>query len=213
MEHIDFKLKQAAAAYVAHGLNDTDMEDFEIHMMGCAECVEDIEVWRAIKQGIPKMPRQNPVEGTSRRYSRAEWPFAMAASMVGVGVISALGGWVMKGNLIPDLDSARTVVFNLPPVSRSAGECFALQVAVNTEWAVIRIPNPPLGTSLVALDSQMREISASQYKSRTQPDGSQLLRIMAARLDGHAVHLELRSSDSSGDPLGCITAKTTRAPP
>lgn len=123
MEHIDFKLKQAAAAYVAHGLNDTDMEDFEIHMMGCAECVEDIEVWRAIKQGIPKMPRQNPVEGTSRRYSRAEWPFAMAASMVGVGVISALGGWVMKGNLIPDLDSARTVVFNLPPVSRSAGEC------------------------------------------------------------------------------------------
>jgi len=47
MDHIQFKANQTAAGYVANGLDESTQEAFELHLMGCSECVEDVEVWRA----------------------------------------------------------------------------------------------------------------------------------------------------------------------
>src|SRR5882724_9410316 len=122
MDHIQLKANQTAAGYVANGLDESTLEAFELHLMGCSECVEDVEVWRAIKLD---MPRPRPEVGTPaprRRYGAfSDW--RMAASMVGAGVIGATGGWLGKGTTIPNLDSTQTVVFNLPSVSRGADEC------------------------------------------------------------------------------------------
>ena len=57
MDHMQFKANQTAAGYVANGLDESTQEAFELHLMGCSECVEDVEVWRAIKLD---MPRQHP---------------------------------------------------------------------------------------------------------------------------------------------------------
>lgn len=62
MEHLRFKSEQTAAAYVADELDPARREEFELHMMSCVECVEDVEGWRAIKNRLPDhaVPRPLP---------------------------------------------------------------------------------------------------------------------------------------------------------
>jgi hypothetical protein len=204
MDHIQFKANQTAAGYVANGLDESTQEAFELHMMGCSECVADVEVWRAIKL---EMPRQhgNVRTLTPRRKLAAFSDWRMAASLVGAGVLGATGGWLGKATTATDLDSTRTVVFNLPSVSRGADECTAMRLASDTRLAVLRVPGISKDLRVVALDSERRELPADAYTSRIQPDGSQLLKIDAALLTGRQVHLEARRADGTGEPLGCIT--------
>jgi hypothetical protein len=42
MDHLQFKANQTAAVYVADGLDASTQEAFEMHMMACPECVEDV---------------------------------------------------------------------------------------------------------------------------------------------------------------------------
>jgi hypothetical protein len=207
MDHIQFKANQTAAGYVANGLDESTLEAFELHMMGCPECVEDVEVWRAIKLDMPK---QRPTVHTlpQRRKFAAFSDWRMAASLVGAGVIGAAGGWLGKSTTATDLDSTRTVVFNLPSVSRGADECTALRLASDTRVAVLRVPGISRGLHVVALDSEKRELPAGDYASRIQPDGSQLVRIDSQLLAGRSVRLEARRSDGTGEPLGCVTGET-----
>jgi hypothetical protein len=211
MDHIQFKANQTAAGYVANGLDESTLEAFELHMMGCSECVEDVEVWRAIKLD---MPRQRPEIHTRapKRPLAAFSDWRMAASLLGAGIIGATGGWLGKSTTATDLDSTRTVVFNLPSVSRGADECTAMRLASDTRLAVLRVPGIPRDLRVVALDSEKRELPAGQYASRVQPDGSQLVRIDTALLAGRPVHLEARRSDGSGEPLGCVTGETPPLP-
>jgi hypothetical protein len=203
MDHIQFKANQTAAGYVANGLDESTQEAFELHLMGCSECVEDVEVWRAIKLD---MPRQRPAVRTAapkRRFvAFSDW--RMAASLVGAGIIGATGGWLGKSTTATDLDSTRTVVFNLPSVSRGADDCTAVRLASDTQLAVLRVPGISRDLHVVALDSEKRVLPAGQYASRIQPDGSQLVRIDAQLLAGRPVHLEARRADGSGEPLGCV---------
>ena len=60
MEHMQFKANQAAAAYVANELGEPALEAFELHMMGCSECVNDVEAWRAIKDHMPDPAARDP---------------------------------------------------------------------------------------------------------------------------------------------------------
>ena len=204
MDHIQFKANQTAAGYVANGLDESTQEAFELHMMGCSECVADVEVWRAIKLEMPR--QQGTVRTlTPRRRLAAFSDWRMAASLVGAGVLGATGGWLGKATTATDLDSTRTVVFNLPSVSRGADECTAMRLASDTRLAVLRVPGISKDLRVVALDSEKRELPAAAYTSRIQPDGSQLLKIDAALLDGRQVHLEARRADGTGEPLGCIT--------
>ena len=206
MDHIQFKANQTAAGYVANGLDESTQEAFELHMMGCSECVEDVEVWRAIKLD---MPRQRPEVRTTvpRRRVATFSDWRMAASLVGVGLLGAAGGWLGKATTATDLDSTRTVVFNLPSVSRGADECTAVRLASDTQLAVLRVPGISRDLRVVALDSEKRELPAGQYASRIQPDGSQLVRIDSSLLAARPVHLEARRADGSSEPLGCVTGE------
>ena len=206
MDHIQFKANQTAAGYVANGLDESTQEAFELHMMGCSECVEDVEVWRAIKLEMPKQ-RAEVRTLTPRRKLAAFSDWRMAASLVGAGVIGATGGWLGKSTTATDLDSTRTVVFNLPSVSRGADDCTAMRLASDTRLAVLRVPGVSKEFRVVALDSEKRELPRSEYTSRIQPDGSQLVQIDAQALAGRLVRLEARRVDGSGEPLGCVTGE------
>ena len=206
MDHIQFKANQTAAGYVANGLDESTQEAFELHMMGCSECVEDVEVWRAIKLEMPKQRAEVRTLAPRRKLAAfSDW--RMAASLVGAGVIGATGGWLGKSTTATDLDSTRTVVFNLPSVSRGADDCTAMRLASDTRLAVLRVPGVSKDLRVVALDSEKRELPAGEYTSRIQPDGSQLVQIDAQALAGRSVHLEARRTDGSGEPLGCVTGE------
>lgn len=206
MDHIQFKANQTAAGYVANGLDESTQEAFELHMMGCSECVEDVEVWRAIKLEMPKQHAEVRTLAPRRKLAAfSDW--RMAASLVGAGVIGATGGWLGKSTTATDLDSTRTVVFNLPSVSRGADDCTAMRLASDTRLVVLRVPGVSKDLRVVALDAEKRELPASEYASRIQPDGSQLVRIDSELLAGRSVHLEARRADGSGEPLGCVTGE------
>src|SRR5581483_8602680 len=203
-DHIQFKANQTAASYVADGLDAPTLEAFELHMMGCAECLGDVEIWRAIRRD---MHRAQPSGRSTPRKSRqpvfSDW--RMAASLVGAGVVGAAGGWVGKTTQVTDLDSTHTAVFSMADTGRAA-DCTLLHLATDTQSAVLRIPNLPRDQRLLALDSNRRELSSSQYSARTQPDGSRLLRLDAQVLRDGSVHLEARRPDGSREPIGCLTS-------
>jgi anti-sigma factor RsiW len=207
MDHMQFKANQTAAGYVAGGLDESTQEAFELHLMGCSECVEEVEVWRAIKHTMPRSASDARTAIPHRRSADfGDW--RMAASLVGAGVIGAAGGWLGKTTTVPDLDSTQTVVFNLPSVSRGAGECTAVLLAPDTRLAVLRVPGISRDAHVVALDPEKRELPAGQYASRIQPDGSQVLRIKSSLLVGRAVHLEILRANGLAEPLGCVTGET-----
>ena len=207
MDHMQFKTNQTAASYVANGLDESTQEEFELHMMGCTECLEDVEVWRAIKL---EMPGRRPEMGTQPAGGRfaAFSGWRMAAALIGATLIGATAeGWLGKERTATDLESTRTVVFNLPSVSRGADDCTAMRLASDTRLALLRVPGIPRDLRVVALDSDKHELPAGQYASRIQPDGSQLVWMDAALLSGRSVHLEARHPEGSGEPLGCITGE------
>jgi hypothetical protein len=207
MDHVQFKANQTAAGYVASGLDDSTQEAFELHLMECSECIEDVEVWRAIKLEMPKMGTKVRTS-TAQRKSADFGDWRMAASLVGAGVIGATGGWLGKATTAPDIDSTKTVVFNLPSVSRGADECAALRLAADTRVVLVRVPGISGDSHVVALDSEMRALPAAQYSSRGQPDGSQLVRLNSSLLVGRAVHLEMLRANGLDEPLGCVTAES-----
>jgi hypothetical protein len=207
MDHLEFKANQIAAAYVADGLDESTQEAFELHLLSCAECVEEVEVWRAIKHTMPRSVPDVRIP-TPHRKSADFGDWRMAASLVGAGVIGAAGGWLGKATTVPDLDTTQTVVFNLPSVSRGADECTAVRLALDTRLAVLRVPGISRDAHVVALDSDNRALPAGQYASRIQPDGSRVLRINSSLLVGRAVHLEILRANGLGEPFGCVTGET-----
>lgn len=226
MDHAQFKAKQTAAVYVADGLDERTLEAFEMHMMGCTECIDDVESWRAIKVNMPTRarPARAPAvlgrnlhagAGHSRvghsggGYATAGW--RMAASLVVGGVLGTAGGWFGHQSQTPNLDSTQTAFFNVPAATRGAGDCTALRLAPDTRFAVLRVPGVSRDRQVIAADAEKRELPASRYISRLQPDGSHLVRIDTQALDGREVFLEARATDGFGEPLGCVTGQVPTA--
>ena len=81
MDHTQFKANQTAATYVADGLDEGTLEAFEMHMMGCTECIEDVEAWRAIKLNMPRATRPALAPAAIRRSVHAAAGWRMAASL------------------------------------------------------------------------------------------------------------------------------------
>jgi anti-sigma factor RsiW len=54
IDHAYFEAAQTAALYVAYALDQRETESFELHMMTCLACVEAVEMWRAMKENMPK---------------------------------------------------------------------------------------------------------------------------------------------------------------
>ena len=221
MDHAQFKAKQTAAVYVADGLDERTLEAFEMHMMGCTDCIDDVESWRAIKVNMPTRARparapailgRNLHSGTGHSgvgYAAAGW--RMAASLVVGGVLGTAGGWFGHQSQTPNLDSTQTAFFNVPAATRGAGDCTALRLAPDTRYAVLRVPGVSRDRQVIAADAEKRELPASRYTSRLQPDGSHLVRIDTQVLDGREVFLEARATDGFGEPLGCVTGQVPTA--
>ena len=207
MDHAQFKAKQTAAVYVADGLDDHTLEAFEMHMMGCNECVEDVETWRAIKLNMPARVRAARAPAVLGRSAQAAMGWRMAASLVVGGILGSAGGWFGHESQTPNLDSTQTAFFNVPAATRGAGDCTPLRIAPNTRFAVLRVPGVARDRQVIAADSEKHELPASRYTSRLQPDGSHLVRIDTQALNGRDVLLEARAPDGFGEPLGCVTAE------
>ncbi len=207
MDHSQFKANQTAAVYVADGLDASTQEAFEMHMMACTECVEDVETWRAIKVNIPA--RVRPASTFSRRiragHGMGTW--RLAASVLLAGIVGVTGGWFGRAVRGPELDSAQSVFFNMPAVERGGDDCMAVRLAPDSKLAVVRVPALAAGATVIAVDSEKQELPGGSYFVRTQPDGSALVRVETRALVDRAVHLEARKSDSSIEPIGCITGE------
>lgn len=211
MDHEFFKAHQTAAIYVGNGLAEEMLEAFELHLMNCRVCVDDVESCRAIKENMPGRRTTSPVR------MRHVAPFAdwrMAASLLGVGVLGAAGGWFgQEATRGPDIDSTQTVVFNLPAATRSADECTVLRLGADTRFAVLRVPGVATGLVITALDAEMHPLPVGRYATRAQPDGSYLLRMESQLLVGRAVYLQTHRGDGAGgEPLGCITGELPSQP-
>ena len=206
MDHAQFKAKQTAAVYVADGLDDHTLEAFEMHMMGCNECVEDVETWRAIKLNMPARARPARAPAVWGRSTQAALGWRMAASLVAGCILGTAGGWFGHESQAPNLDS-QTAFFNAPAATRGAGDCTPLRIAPDTRFAVLRVPGLARDRQVIAADSEKHELPVSRYTSRLQPDGSHIVRIDTQALNGRDVFLEARAPDGFGEPLGCVTAE------
>ena len=206
MDHAQFKAKQTAAVYVADGLDDQTLEAFEMHMMGCNECVEDVETWRAIKLNMPSRARPARAPAVLGHGTQAATGWRMAASLVVGGILGTTGGWFGHESQAPNLDSTQTAFFNVPAATRG-GECTPLRIAPNTRFAVLRVPGVTRDRKVIAADAEKHELTAARYTSRLQPDGSHLVRIDTQALNGRDVFLEAQAPDGFGEPLGCVTTE------
>ena len=201
MDHMRFKANLTAASYVAHGLEENVQEDFELHLMSCAECVDDVEAWRAIEKHMPREERAVPARAAAVRASLSHW--RLAASLVGIGIVGAASGWYWRGFADPEL--ARTAFFNAAPVSRGS-DCTALKLAPDTERIALRVAGVASDRRLVALDSRGEPLARGSG-ARRQADGSWLVQFSPAALTQGAVRLEAAGADGSSEPLACVSAQ------
>jgi hypothetical protein len=210
MDHSQFKANQTAAIYVADGLDSHVLEAFEMHLMGCQECVEDVEAWRVMKHHMARhsQPARVPTGARSREAdSTTKW--RVAASLLSATLLGATAGWFGHAWQSPAIDSAQTVFFNVPALTRAGGDCAALQLAPNTRFAVVRVPGVMRDRRVLLIDTSQHEIPASRYNSWLQPDGSHLLRFEAGLVSGKSLNLETRAPDGSVEPLGCVTGRSS----
>jgi hypothetical protein len=208
MDHIQFKSNQTAASYVAHELTDQQQESFELHMMGCSECVNDVEAWRVIRHHMPA-PAVMEAQKPFRKLWWGGW--GMAASFVAAMLVSGLTGWFASSMQRPSLDSTETAIFNMPALTRGANECTTLAIAANAKAVLLRIPGVPSERRVIATDQSGRELSGARYSAREQRDGSWILRFDADWLQTGSARLTLQGPGSTDEALGCVTAMV--APP
>jgi len=208
MDHIQFKANQSAAAYVARELDEQSQEAFEIHMMGCSECVNDVEAWRVIKLHMPA-PEAMQSAAPFKKHWWGGW--GMAASFLGAMLVAGAGGWFASASQHPSIDTSETAIFNLPAITRGAEECTQLPLAANTRAVVLRVPGVPMGFTLVAVDASGKELPASRYSAHEQRDGSWVARFDSQGLQRASAQLVSRNPDGADEALGCVTAAV--APP
>ncbi len=209
MDHVQFKSSQTAAAYVANELDEPYQEAFELHMMGCSECVNDVEAWRVIKHHMPA-----PAVVEAAKPFRKHWwgGWGMAASFVGAVAVSGLAGWFASSMQRPSIDSSETAIFNMPALTRGDAECTKLPVAANTRAVVLRVPGVSTERRVAAADSAGRELASSRYSSRQQRDGSWVVRFDVSSLEREPAQLMTRNPDGADEVLGCVTAAVVPPP-
>jgi hypothetical protein len=226
VDHLRFKSNQTAAAYVADALDLQTQEAFELHLMSCAECVDEVESWRAIKmslvrdtderQGKPALDVPRGLPGASAAQSgrsgrqRARTSLGagrFAASLAAVALASAAAGWYVRSAQAPWSDSESVAFFSLPPIARGPADCTALHLDGHTRVAALRVPGAAPEQQLVAVDSDGHDLAPDSYSVRTQGDGSWLVRLDAKVL-AQSIRFEARSADGTVDPRGCLLSAT-----
>jgi len=209
MDHIQFKSSQTAAAYVANELTEHQQEAFELHMMGCSECLNDVEAWRVIKT---HMPAPAVIEAARPPFRKVWWGgWGMAASFVGAMAVAAAGGWFASGLKQADVDSSELAVFNMRPADR-ASQCTQLPVAANARALLLRVPGIASERHVGLADANGKPVPASAYSARLQRDGSWLVRFDAAYLQRESVQVMSSRSGTEDEPMGCVVATVVPPP-
>ncbi|HUK01881.1 MAG TPA: zf-HC2 domain-containing protein [Steroidobacteraceae bacterium] len=231
MEHLEFKSDQTAAAYVADGLDPHIQEAFELHLMSCPECVNEVESWRAIKEGLIHEGRE-PAEAAARvaaagthaaapasrtpvaaprvparaakvsRDHTVSWRTAVTFAVTALAGVMA--GWFGHSAQAPWSDAEATLFYTLSPVARGAVECTPVRLPPASKILALRIPGAALEQRLVALDSDGHDLSPERYAVTAQADGSWVVRVKTTQVTEQGLHFEARSLDGSVEPRGCI---------
>jgi hypothetical protein len=225
MQHMRFKAEQTAAHYVANGLDEKAQEAFELHMMGCAECVSDVEVWRAIKHHLPgaaneqagdaaKPPSAAEVSiiggmsGQAKlRSAHSVW--RAAAALGGVAVVAGAAGWYGHALRGPGaaIATGQALFYTLAPLTRSV-ECAPFQIGQRASVVLLRIPGAVPDAKLVARYIPGGTPAAPlQYHVREQGDGSWILQLSADALRGRSIGLAVQQANEAPLSLGCIAGK------
>lgn len=204
MDHLRFKADQTAAIYVSRGLDESAQEDFELHLMSCPDCVNDVEAWRAIEAHMPRDARPAVPLAPS---ASGGFKWRLAASLAAIGIIGAAGGWYARPFADPALD--RTAFFNALPVSRGAFDCMPLKFSADTRQVVLRVAGVGNDRRLMALNARGEELAARGYSVRRQADGSWLLTFAADTLARRAIRLASYAATGAAEPVGCISAELT----
>jgi anti-sigma factor RsiW len=231
MSHLVFKSRQVAAHYVADGLAEPEREAFELHLMTCSECVDDVETCRLLVaavaaegKGRRPAPRSDALRRAADQRRSAPPPAPSAAALraatvpgwqVAAGVVVASlvglgGGWFLRAGSLASLEDGALEVVSLGGTTRG-GECTRIPLTARAQIVAARIPGAVAGAHLVASRVDGQPLEADEYSVRTQPDGSWLLALPAAQLLGQEVALELRTPGAAGEPaarepVGCLIA-------
>jgi putative zinc finger protein len=209
MDHIQFKSSQTAAAYVANELSGHQQEAFELHMMGCSECLNDVEAWRIIKT---HMPAPAVIEAARPPFRKVWWGgWGMAASFAAAMAVSAVSGYFASSLRQPDVDSSELAVFNMPAITR-ASECTQLPLAANARALVLRVPGVSSERRLTVADASGKPVSSSVYTARLQRDGSWVVRFDAAYLQRESVQVVSSRTGTEDEVLGCVVATVVPPP-
>src|SRR5581483_6078472 len=214
MEHLRFKSSQTSAAYVAGGLDPRTQEAFELHMMSCPQCVDEVEAWRTIKDKMVdetgERPREPavvaPAAAPAARGSVMGWRLAM--SVAAMTCAGAAAGWFARSAQGPTLSSDSLGFYSLPVRTRGVADCIPLRLAPSVQLVAVRVPGAAAEQQLVPVDSAGRDLNPDSYAVGTQADGSWLVRLKAASVREQSVRFEARSADGTADPRGCVSSNT-----
>lgn len=231
MDHLRFKSEQTAAAYVAGSLDPTLQEQFELHLMSCLDCVEEVESWRALKGCLPLEAAQSPVargaDENPRLNAAAVHPprasatanptpakpaaasssairWRIAAALAAGVIVGAAGGWYGRSQEGPSVRSDRIGFYSLPPLMRGPADCMGVRVAPGVTVLALRVPAAAKEQRLVAVDSEGHDVAPEDYSVATQADGSWLVRLRSEMIRDQGIRFEARSADGTVEPRGCI---------
>jgi len=230
MEHLRFKSEQTAAAYVGGSLDPALQEQFELHMMSCPECVEEVESWRALKGCLPREAAQSrvarqaeprrppsqsvhaiadpmttnspPSKPAAGMSSPLRWRIA-AALAAGV-ILGGAGGWYGRSQQGPSVRSDRISFYSLPPLMRGPSDCMGVRIGPEVAVLALRVPAAAKEQQLVAVDSEGHDLAPADYSVATQADGSWLVRLRSEMVRDQGIRFEARSADGTVEPRGCI---------
>lgn len=234
MDHLRFKSEQTAAAYVAGSLDPTVQERFELHMMSCPDCVEEVESWRALKGCLPLEAAQSPgmhdsidrqpTPGVRSTHASPASPavkragavpaapsairWRVAAALAAGVIVGSAGGWYGRAERGPSLRSDSIGFYSLPPIMRGPSDCTAVRVGSQVTVLAVRVPAAAKEQQLVAVDSEGHDLAADDYSVATQADGSWLVRVRAEAVRDQGLRFEARSADGTVEPRGCILPGT-----
>jgi anti-sigma factor RsiW len=211
MGHLHFKSNQTAARYVAGDLDGEEQSLFEMHFMSCGECLNDVETWRAMREGL-RVAQTNSEAPSAQANSRPApqrmrgegW--RLVAMLATVACIASVGGWWLRTVQGPALDDARVAFVTQPATLRGAA-CEALRISPAARIVALRVPGAVAGERLVVSDANGHELPAAHYFVQPQADSSWLVRFPAEVIIGHELRLLARSAADAhvAEPLGCVS--------
>lgn len=203
MDHARFKNEHTAALYVSGDLDERTQEAFEMHLMRCAACVSEVELWRAMRTGMRDGAAANaPIIRSFDTSRTTQWGLAASIAVIAIG--SGAAGWYGRSFSRMSVSDEELAVFSLPPVARGADDCMTLPVESRTEIVALRVPNANPGLRLELTGEDGTLIADGDYSVRPQADGSWLLRVRARAYAGQLLRLQTRGSNVLPEPLGCV---------